>query len=309
MYLLIAKVINIVKCRHRAVAASLLLSTSLGLSLFAWSVSAAEEASPTPAETLVFGVVPQQAASTLAKAWGPLLKQLSQNAKIDLRFATAPDIPTFEARLAKGEYDVAYMNPHHYTQFHQSQGYQALVKEQDKKLKGIIVVAKDASFKSLNDLAGETIAFPAPGAFAASMIPRANLKQRSIDFKPQYVGSHDSVYLAVSQGLFNAGGGVGRTFNNLPIATQSKLRILWTTPKYTPHAIAVHPRISALTRKILIAELMALSQSEIGLSLLNNLGFKRLEPAVDSDWDDVRALELQQLLVPVIDETSLQEKR
>ncbi|MCL1095757.1 phosphate/phosphite/phosphonate ABC transporter substrate-binding protein [Shewanella kaireitica] len=309
MYLLLAEVINIVKCSKSAVAARLLLSATLVFSLLVWSVNAAEDAAQASAETLVFGVVPQQAASTLAKAWGPLLKELSQNAKVDLRFATAPDIPTFEARVAKGEYDVAYMNPHHYAQFHQSQGYQALVKEKDKKLKGIIVVAKDASFQSLDDLAGETIAFPAPGAFAASMIPRASLKQRNIEFKPQYVGSHDSVYLAVSQGLFNAGGGVGRTFNNLPIETQSKLRILWTTPKYTPHAIAVHPRVSAHTRKILIAELVALSQSEFGRSLLNNLGFKRLEPAVDSDWDDVRSLELDQLSVPIIDETPLQEKR
>lgn len=309
MYLQIAKVINIVKCSKSTVIAGLLLSATLSFSLFSWGVSAKEEASPAVTETLVFGVVPQQAASTLAKAWGPLLKQLSQNAKVDLRFATAPDIPTFEARLAKGEYDVAYMNPYHYAQFHQVQGYQALVKEQDKKLKGIIVVAKEASFKSLNDLAGEVIAFPAPGAFAASMIPRANLKQRNIDFEPQYVGSHDSVYLAVSQGLFNAGGGVSRTFNNLPIEIQSKLRILWTTPKYTPHAIAVHPRVSAHTRKVLITELMALSQSEFGLSLLNNLGFKRLEPAADSDWDDVRALELDQLSVPVIDGTPLQEQR
>ena len=309
MYLQIAKVINIVKCNKSTVIAGLLLSATLAFSLFPWGVSAKEEVSPAVTETLVFGVVPQQAASTLAKAWGPLLKQLSQNAKVDLRFATAPDIPTFEARLAKGEYDVAYMNPYHYAQFHQVQGYQALVREQDKKLKGIIVVAKEASFKSLNDLAGEVIAFPAPGAFAASMIPRANLKQRNIDFKPQYVGSHDSVYLAVSQGLFKAGGGVGRTFNNLPIETQSKLRILWTTPKYTPHAIAVHPRVSDSTRTILTAELMALSQSQLGQALLNNLGFRQLDVAADSEWDDVRALKLDQLPIPVVVKTPLQEQR
>lgn len=309
MCLLIGKAKNVLVYGKSAIAASLLFGSVLVVSPLAVGASAAESQTATPTETLVFGVVPQQAASTLAKAWGPLLKEVSQNAKIDLRFATAPDIPTFEARLAKGEYDVAYMNPYHYAQFHQSQGYQVLVKEKDKKLKGIIVVAKDASFQNLKALAGETIAFPAPGAFAASMIPRANLKQRNIDFKPQYVGSHDSVYLAVSQGLFKAGGGVGRTFNNLPIETQSKLRILWTTPKYTPHAIAVHPRISAHTRKVLITELMALSQSEFGLSLLNNLGFKHLEAAADSDWDDVRALELDLLSVAVIDGTPLQEQR
>nr|WP_257982790.1 phosphate/phosphite/phosphonate ABC transporter substrate-binding protein [Shewanella sp. GutDb-MelDb] len=259
----------------------------------------AEVESRRSADILVFGVVPQQAASTLAKAWGPLLAAVSQNAKLDLRFATAPDIPTFESRLARGEYDIAYMNPYHYAQFHQSQGYQALVKEKDKKLKGIIVVAKDGPYHTLDALAGKTIAFPAPGAFAASMIPRANLKQRNIDFTAKFVGSHDSVYLAVSQGLFEAGGGVGRTFNNLPVEIKSKLRILWTTPKYTPHAIAVHPRVSASTRKILTAELEALSASPQGLALLDTLGFSAFKAAQNSDWDDVRALKLGELSIPL----------
>ncbi|MCL1049530.1 phosphate/phosphite/phosphonate ABC transporter substrate-binding protein [Shewanella abyssi] len=269
------------------------------LLLFFAQASTAEVERHGSTDTLVFGVVPQQAASTLAKAWGPLLAEVSQNAKLDLRFATAPDIPTFEARLAKGEYDVAYMNPYHYVQFHQSQGYQVLVKEKDKKLKGIIVVAKDAAYNNLEALSGKTIAFPAPGAFAASMIPRANLKQRNIDFSAKFVGSHDSVYLAVSKGLFKAGGGVGRTFNNLPAETKSKLRILWTTPGYTPHAIAVHPRVSQSTRNILVAELAALSESQQGQALLNTLGFSALNPAVDSDWDDVRALKLGELSIPL----------
>ncbi|QQX81837.1 phosphate/phosphite/phosphonate ABC transporter substrate-binding protein [Shewanella sp. KX20019] len=269
------------------------------LLLFFAQTSTAEVERHGSTETLVFGVVPQQAASTLARAWGPLLAEVSQNAKLDLRFATAPDIPTFEARLAKGEYDVAYMNPYHYVQFNQSLGYQVLAKEQDKKLRGIIVVAKDAAYNNLEALSGKTIAFPAPGAFAASMIPRANLKQRNIDFSAKFVGSHDSVYLGVSKGLFKAGGGVGRTFNNLPAETKSKLRILWTTPGYTPHAIAVHPRVSQSTRNILVDQLAALSESQQGLALLNTLGFSALNPASDSDWDDVRALKLGELSIPL----------
>lgn len=308
MHLFNDKVRNIIMCRRNSAVFSLLSIFAVVFMPLSSGVSAEESVASQPKETLVFGVVPQQAASTLAKAWGPLLKEVSQNAKLELRFATAPDIPTFEDRLATGEYDVAYMNPHHYAQFHQSQGYQALVKEKDKKLKGIIVVAKDASFQDLEALAGETIAFPAPGAFAASMIPRANLKQRGIDFTPKYVGSHDSVYMAVSKGLFKVGGGVGRTFNNLPLETQSKLKILWTTPKYTPHAIAVHPRVSEAARKELTAELVALSQSEQGLSLLNSLGFNRFEIAADSDWDDVRALKLDQLSIQTDEDAPKQEE-
>jgi len=76
-----------------------------------------------------FGVVPQQAASEMAETWLPFLAWVSAKSGVTLRFVTAPDIPAFEARLAKGEYDLAYMNPYHYTVFHKKSGYEALAKE------------------------------------------------------------------------------------------------------------------------------------------------------------------------------------
>lgn len=75
---------------------------------------------------IVFGVVPQQSASKLAKQWGPLLEAWSDVTGIKFRFATARDIPTFEERLAAGEYDMAYMNPYHFTLVNHAAGYTAL---------------------------------------------------------------------------------------------------------------------------------------------------------------------------------------
>ena len=69
------------------------------------------------AETLTFGVVPQQSASKLARLWTPILEQVSREVGVRIEFRTAKDIPTFEQRLASGEYDFAYMNPYHFTVF------------------------------------------------------------------------------------------------------------------------------------------------------------------------------------------------
>ncbi|WP_220764584.1 MULTISPECIES: phosphate/phosphite/phosphonate ABC transporter substrate-binding protein [unclassified Shewanella] len=261
--------------------------------------STAINAADVEPKVLTFGVVPQQAASTLAKGWAPVLAELSQNAKIDLQFATAPDIPTFETRLANGEYDIAYMNPYHFTVFKESPGYMALAKEQDKYLKGLIVVRKDSGLSELMDLNGKSLAFPAPAAFAASVIPRAILKQQGIAHNTKYVGSHDSVYLAVAQGLVDAGGGVGRTFKNMDTDVTEQLKVLWRTPGYTPHAIATHPRVSHELREVLLTQLLALSNTSKGRALLDGLGFKAMEAAQSSDWDDVRALSLSELDAPL----------
>ena len=64
-----------------------------------------------------FAIVPQQSATVLAASWGPVIKQIASVAGLDLKFMTTKDIPTFEACLAKGAYDFAYMNPYHYVTF------------------------------------------------------------------------------------------------------------------------------------------------------------------------------------------------
>ncbi|MBW8185244.1 phosphate/phosphite/phosphonate ABC transporter substrate-binding protein [Shewanella nanhaiensis] len=248
---------------------------------------------------LTFGVVPQQAASTLARLWSPVLEVMSQNANFQLRFATARDIPTFEKRLAQGEYDIAYMNPYHYTVFHDSVGYQALVKQKGKQIKGIIVVRKDSPIQTLDELKNHQLAYPAPAAFAASVLPRANLKLKNIEAKVKYVGSHDSVYLAVAQGIVAAGGGVKRTFKTMDKQVTEQLRVLWVTPGYTPHAIAVHPRVPKSLIEEVQLKMLELTSSVEGREALERLGFSRFEQASNSDWDDVRALGLGSFSKPL----------
>ena len=138
-----------------------------------------------------FSVVPQQSATKLARIWVPLLQELQAKTGVSLRFVTAPDIPTFESRLANGEYDFAYMNPYHYTVFNQNPGYRALAKQAGKRIRGILVVRKNAAIQSVQDLNGQVIAFPAPAAFAATLLVRAYLNSQGIEQTPKFVSSHD----------------------------------------------------------------------------------------------------------------------
>lgn len=242
---------------------------------------------------LVFGVVPQQTASDLARGWTPVLDYLRVKTGLNLRFATAKDIPTYEKRLADGEYDFAYMNPYHYTVFHRQPGYRPLAREGDRPLKGIVVVRQDSPLRDFAELKGQTVAFPGPAAFAATLLPRARLEQLGVPIVAKYVSSHDSVYLAVARGLYAAGGGIPRTFDNMPAETRAQLRILWTTPAYTPHAIAAHPRVPAATAERVKAALLGMAHEVPGAALLKAIGFNPLVAAGDADYDDVRRLDIR----------------
>jgi phosphonate transport system substrate-binding protein len=246
-------------------------------------------------QIVTFGIVPQQSATRLAKQWTPLLRYISDKTGLKVIFKTARDIPAFEERVVNGEYDIAYMNPYHYTVFSQYPGYVAIAREKDKKIQGIIVVQKESLIQDIAELDGMSLAFPAPAAFAASVLPRASFIQQGIDITPVYVSSHDSVYLSVSKGIFPAGGGVLRTLDSMPEDVQGKLRILWKTAEFTPHAFAVHPRVPEKTRDLLQQAFVHIADEPEGVELLAAINFKGLQAAVDSDWDDVRALGITML--------------
>lgn len=248
-------------------------------------------------ETLMLGVVPQQSAKVLATKWTPLVRYLSHQTGLKIKFVTAKDIPTFEKRLANKTYHFAYMNPYHFVHFNSKSNYQALAKQKGKQIKGILVVRKDSSLQRLEDLQGNKLAFPAPAAFAASILTRAVLREHNVDFSPRYVSSHDSVYLNVAKGVFSAGGGVLRTFQLAPAHIKNKLELFYTTPGFTPHAFAASDVVSNDNALKIQQALIQLAHTPEGEQILQKLNIQSFEAAQNSDWDDVRQLRLSELLI------------
>jgi len=224
--------------------------------------------------------------------WVPLLDQISQNSGIALRFRTTSDIPSFESCLAKGVFDIAYMNPYHYTVFHETAGYVAFARARNEELEGLLVVKRDSPIQSLEQLAGGRIAFPAPAALGASVLPRAELRKLGVAFEPTYVNSHDSVYQNVLAGLFPAGGGIQRTYDNLSDGQKQGLRIIYRTKRYKAHPFAAHSRLPPAVTALLGRVMLTLNTADN--ATLKPLGFDGFVAAADADYDDIRDLKLMQ---------------
>jgi phosphonate transport system substrate-binding protein len=246
-------------------------------------------------QTLSFGIVPQAAASRMAEQWVPFLNEVGQRAGVKLTFRTPKDIPAFEAELGAGSYDFAYMNPYHYSLFHLHTGYLAFAKEKDRRLVGIVVVRQDAPYQTINDLADKPVIFPAPAAFAASILAQAEFSSHGVRIIPKYVSSHDSVYRGVSAGNFAAGGGITRTLDALPTEQRMELRVLATTKDYTPHPFAAHPRVPSEVVKRVLDAMKSLHSDDVGRHVLDGVTMRGIEVGVDQDWNDVRALDIHLL--------------
>jgi phosphonate transport system substrate-binding protein len=238
---------------------------------------------------LIFGIAPQQSANLLIESWSPLIEKIKQDCDCLVQFATAPSIAEFEQKVESGEYDLVYLNPLHFINA-QKIGYTSLVREEGRKLKGIIVVKKESAIKELSDLNGKKIAFPGETAFAATILVQKKFEQAKLDIESIYVKSHDSVYQNVISGLMDAGGGVNRTFDSLTESDKNKLRILETTNSVTPHPIAIKKQVPKVLRNKILQTLVNLKNSTEGKVILEKLDLKSLVESKDSDWDDVRAL-------------------
>ncbi|MFV1997464.1 MAG: PhnD/SsuA/transferrin family substrate-binding protein [Acidiferrobacterales bacterium] len=221
-----------------------------------------------------FAVVPQLGSVTLVRQWQPLLIELGQQTGVRFRFITAPSVSEFERRLLEGRYDYAYMNAALYLESKKKGIYRGLAQRQ-KPLRGILVVRQNGP-TSLNELAGKSIAFPAPRALGATLLVRSDLRRAGIEHNVAYLGTHESAYRAVASGQFIAAGGVQRSFQTLAENARSALRVLHTTAPAPPHIIAANRRIPGKESEKVGKALRAMKLHRRGQEALARLSFKGL---------------------------------
>jgi len=244
------------------------------------------------------GVVPQFETRRLVEIWQPILDQVSKETNLRLVLKSSPSIPEFEKQFSRGEFDIAYMNPYHLIVANKKQGYRPIVRDIGKRLYGIVVVKKESDIKSVKDLNGKKVAFPAPNALGAALMPRAEFSTRyHIDVEEVYAKSHSSVYLNVVLGLVDAGGGVQKTLAQQPEEIRDQLRILYKTVKVSPHPIAVHKRVSKEVRARLTQAFLELGRSKEGRKKLARIPIKQIGKTTMKDYSSLRTMGLDRFYV------------
>lgn len=250
-----------------------------------------------PAKPYTVFVVPQVSAVELHKAWTPILEKLSQVSKLPFELKILPTIPEFEHAVFNGEADFVFMNPYHQVVAKRTQGYIPLIHDQ-KSLEGWLLVKKDSPLKSLSELNGKKVAFPAPNAFAASLYPRALLAKQGIKIIPDYVKTHSNVYRAVLLGDVIAGGGVNNTLRREEESVQQQLKVFYTTPKFAPHPFSAHPRITEAVRNQVTKSFVQLTADPANAALLNEIQIPNPVPAdYVKDYKPLEALNLDSFFV------------
>ncbi|MET0050485.1 MAG: phosphate/phosphite/phosphonate ABC transporter substrate-binding protein [Candidatus Thiodiazotropha sp.] len=249
-------------------------------------------------ESFSVGVVPQFEARKLHAIWRPILDRLEQATGYHFELRGSPTIPEFEREFMSGLYDFAYMNPYHLVIANEKTGYLPLVRDQGRRLYGVLVVSKESGIKSPAELNDRIIAFPAPNALGASLMMRQELTDTfKIHFTPHYVKTHDSVYLNVLLKQASAGGGVQKTLNQQKQTYRDHLVVIHETEKVAPHPFVAHPRISAEARQAIQQAFIEIGSTEEGRALLAKIPMKQVGKADLSDYEPLKKMGLERFYV------------
>ena len=203
-------------------------------------------------------VVPQLTPVEMYGNWQPLVEALDR-AGIACELVIHPTIALFEREFLEGGADLLYLNPYHMVMARNTHGYISLLRDQ-RPLEGLLLVAKDAPVRTLKDLQGSRISFPAPNALGASLYIRATLEGENIPYQPHYAGNHRNAIRQVLAGDSVAAGLVRATYELEPPDVRQALRVVYNTPAIAPHPIAVHPRVPPALRQQLIDFVLALAR-------------------------------------------------
>jgi phosphonate transport system substrate-binding protein len=242
-------------------------------------------------QEIILGVVPQQSPLELSKKWLKITSYLHEKIGIDVVFKTEKSISLFEEKLYNGQYDIAYMNPYHFIIANKKENYNAFARSKDN-IVGIILGKKDKEF-NVNNLKGTTFLFPAPNAFAATLLIKYELKEKynfdiNKETKVIYVNSHDSVYKGIARGIGDFGGGIKRTFNNFKDKEdKDKIDIVYKTNNYPSHPFASHPRVSKE-----IVEKISKAIIEMPEELKGILSIKEFVSTSTSEYDVIKNLNI-----------------
>ena len=185
---------------------------------------------------LTLGVHPLHNPRRLERLFGPVADALSQCLGQPVRLEASRGYAAFEKKLSAGEFDFAMPNP--YQAVRARDEYRVFAKQADDSLfRGVLLARKGEPPLTLTDLKDRRIAFPAPTALAAAMMPQLLLARAGLqpgrDYQPVYVGSQESAIAAVLQKSVD----VAATwpvpwaqFQSEQPAQAATLEVRWSTP-------------------------------------------------------------------------------
>ncbi len=246
-------------------------------------------------KTYILGVHPLHNPKRLFEVYQPLVDHINNNIpNIHLKLEASRNYASYNKKLFSGHFDFSLPNPYQ-TVKSLEHGYKIFGKMgDDENFRGIILVRKDSDIKTVQDLKGKVVSYPAPTALAATMMPQYYLHLNGIniqkDLTNQYVGSQESsimnVYLKKSDAA-STWPPPWKAFIKQRPEIAKEVEIKWTTPYLPNNGLVAKNGTSKELIQDISSILFNLHNTKIGQNILKSMELSRFEKA---DIDTYKAV-------------------
>lgn len=244
----------------------------------------------------IFAPLPVHNPARLFELYAPLVDYLNTHVRgAHFQLQASRGFPDFEKNLYARRFDFALPNPYE-TLKATRHGYRIFGKMGDDHLfRGVILVRRDSKIQHVQDLAGQTISFPAPTALAAALMPQYYLHTHGLDvnrdIRMLYSGSHESSIMNVYLG--NAAAGAvwlppWQAFSRDKPEIARQLEVRWQTDTLPDNSLVVRDDIPQAITEQVQAVLFSLNNSPEGRTILARIGVSHFEPADNATYEPVR---------------------
>lgn len=244
----------------------------------------------------IFGVHPLHNPKKLFEVYQPLVEYINaQLVDARIKLEASRNYATYNKKLFDGYFDLSLPNPYQ-TIIAANKGYEIFGKMgDDANFRGIFIARKDSNIKSIDNIKGKIVSYPAKTALAATMLPQYFLHINGInikkDIKNSYVGSQESsimnVYLKKSI--------VGSTWTPPWIAfvkenpkISEQLEIIWKTKPLLNNGLVVKKDFPKELLSQISNIIFTLHTHTKGKEILQGMELSRFEKADYHTYDKVR---------------------
>lgn len=254
------------------------------------------EALPAGAAPLHLAIHPLHNPQRLLAVYGPLVELLQARLGEPVDIEASRGYASYEDKIRQRGPAVLLSNPWQ-TLLALRHGYRVIAMAGDPDdFHGLLIARRDGPVHVPSDLRGREVAYPAPTAVAAAMLPQWYLSRAGLvidrDVKSRYVGSQESALLNVWSGDTAAAGTwpqPWRAFQQTHPEKAAALHVLWRTGTLPGNAVMVRDDLPPAQAERLRSTLLALHQDGEGRRVLAVARTARFSPADDTTYAPVRA--------------------
>lgn len=194
------------------------------------------------ARTYYFSPVNQYGIELTARYWNPLIRYVSERAGVQLQLKLGRTSADTTAYVLAHEVDFVFTN-HLFSPQRDRLGWKTFGRRNTPPIHSQIAVLADSPVRTLEELAGQAVAFPGPEALVAYKFSHAELIHRNVPVQVVFSGNMDGAFAQLASGRAQAVGANSQLTTGWMRREGKALRVLWQSQPLHDLALMVSKNV------------------------------------------------------------------